>query len=438
MQLLAFLVLPDRRTLTLQEDLLSALVQNAIKAIRAAAPGAPIRLVTAEPWPENLPPDVAVVDAPAFDPATVLVPPPTWLGDLMATHARGQTPPAEATLLVHALHPGLSGDLLRRALTAFAKDKTSPLVSVSPCRDHPCQFQRLVRLADMDMVYLLDPSPGEDAPTLPADNVAVTFPLDFAANERRCLQAKPGDRISCRTGLPVHDLENGQVLLVCADMRFRLLLAKSPDLDDLPERAGLEPDRWRLLGMFGHYRRVAALYADREGRLGDRFVLDATLAREGALRLTLVPIKPGATLWDHLTMVETSIPAGRSAVAVAVPPLPAEATAWQVNFLEDAVAGEFDFSIPCLPPNAPWGVEEDRLVNLETKRRITGRQAFPEVVFPDGTFAVFPASGTSACELEGARTFLRQEGEAVIMRDTFDHLCSLAWSAQPEPGEKTP
>lgn len=331
-----------------------------------------------------------------------------------------------AVLFVNPFNPLLTPRRLRLAVKAFLEAPNAPLVSVRACRNHPCQFQRHLRLADLDALHLLDPawSPGPGIEARGADRLLASRPFSPHRFERHLFQALPGALASCLDGRPLSALEDGLACLFESDGLARLVFDPDPRVKGLPERLGERRDTFRPVGMLGHLRRTAALFE--ETGTGERHMFfTREFPVQPAFLLRLIPFSARDTFWDHTV----DLPVTRLDRSCPLPgnPLP-DAVGYIACVLETTQGGEYEMQELFTPPLAPWTFRDNRLYNLEKGCEIHGRQAFPEVVRPDGSLAVMPLALAleGHWSLENARAYPLPDEESLIVTDRTDYLRLLA------------
>lgn len=339
--------------------------------------------------------------------------------------ARTREPDGAAVLLVNPFNPMLSATMVRRAMEEFGKDPARPLVSMSKCRDHPCQFQRFFRMADIDVLYLLDMDfPADRLPPGVSGQCAVSLPFRLHRVEKHLMQAKPGELTSCLDSRMINTLENGRACLVDSASEGRMVFEVTQDCLELPSLNGEDPSEYELRGLFGSLSSEAALFmriAD-----GEHCVFFRPYAsRPKPPLLRLIPISPTRTYWERVIEPQTG---SNLNPMLLFSDAPSGATGFIACFLESPTQGEYDFQEPYLPPNATWGMKGDKLVNLETGRRIHGRQVFPDVLHPDGTLTVVPldAAPEGGNARPSPRPLVLEDAQSGVVRDRIDYLRYLS------------
>ena len=332
-----------------------------------------------------------------------------------------------AVLFVNPYNPLLTPQRLRSAVRAFRKAPDAPLVSVGTCRNHPCQFQRHLRLVEVDALHLLDPiwSSGPEIAASGADRLLASQPFSANRLERQLFQALPGVLVSCLDGRPLSAPEDGLAVLFQSDGLARLVFDPGQQAKGLPEYIGAWRDTFRLVGMLGHLRHAGALFEDTG--TGERHMLfTQEFPVQPGFLLRLIPFSACDTFWDQTVDLPM---AGLDRCCPLPCKPPPDTVGYIVCVLDTAQGGgEFEMLEVFAPPLASWTFRDNRLYNQETGCEIHGRQAFPEVVRPDGSLVVMPLALAleGNWSLENARAYPLPDEESLIVTDQIDYLRLLA------------
>ncbi len=332
-----------------------------------------------------------------------------------------------AVLLVNPFNPQLTAQRLKAATKAFLKAPQGPLVSVRACRNHPCQFQRYLRLVDIDTLHLLDPAwlPSPEIKANGADCLLASLPFSPNAVERTFFPTQPGQLASCLDGRPLSHPEDGLAIMHQSDGLARLVFAPQQQIQCPPDHHGPRHDGFRLAGMLGHLRHTAALFED--AGAGERHIfLTRNFPLQPEFLLRLIPFTTQDTLWAQAV----DVPVARLDRSCRLPENPPPGTVGYVVCVLDTGqhGGEAELMEVFTPPLARWDFRNSRPYNLEKGCEITGRQVFPEVVRPDGSLVVLPLAMAMEGDwaLENARAYLLPDEESLIVTDEMDYLRLLA------------
>jgi len=339
------------------------------------------------------------------------------LGELAAKNG-----PAEAVVFVNPYNPLLRADLLRRFAASFLKDPGSPLVSVKHCRDHPCQLIRYWSLAEVDILYLLDPDfRFENAQGRASAGVMVA---SKPFTPHRSEQYLPGGQFPGRPGgapgQPRLDGPDEPVCQTAADGTLRLIFRLDPPA---PGQGNPETDG-RIAGVFGDQRNRAALI-ERTAAGEKRLYFKPDSAVRPGFNLRLIPFGLTQTHWDRIIEIEAATMETETPLSA---PLPEDAVGCIACFLQESTDGRYDFQEMFQPAAATWCMRKGDLFNLETGRAIHGRQAFPAVYRIDGGLAACALQTVLAGEAsaQNARAFLLGDEESIVVADRIGYLRSLA------------
>jgi len=352
---------------------------------------------------------------------------PPEAGRQLRAFAKADENEETAILFVNPFNPLLTPQRLASAVAAFLKAPDTPLVSVKDCRDHPCQFQRYLRHADIDALHLLDHawSPGPEPHTSGAERLLASRPFSPHRLERHFFPVPPGTLVSYRDGHPLDSPEDGLAVLFQPDGLARLVFEPAPQVQNLPTPPNARPRALRLAGMFGHLRHTSALFED--VGTGQRWLFfTAQSPVRPSFLLRLIPFSIREAFWDQ-------------AVDLVVPhldlcgPMPEVSQSDIVGYIVCVFGaaqggGEADMPEVFAPPTAPWVFRNNRPYNSESGCAITGRQAFPRVVHPDGSLLVLPLNMATEgnWSVENAQAYPLPDEESLIVADQLDYLRLLA------------
>lgn len=419
MRSIALISLPDQASLAIPPSLIARLLDRALDVAEDIASPGDRLVLSGGPLPPGLRDRVGTLffHDPGAPEATSLLPVHPGARERLRAFAVENALHDAAVVFINALNPATTSTLVREAMDAFKRDPSRPLLSVCNCRDHPCQYLRYALLSELDMLYLLDP--GYDLTSLPmtgsTKDLLVSHPFRFSPEEAVFWEARPGQLASCVDGRVLDGLEDGQAMLLLPGSKARMVFETSPESDALLGHGGGAP-----LGLFGHYRRQGVLAADpRSGEATLYFSRD--FPWQTPLMLRLVPMTPDIAHWEHTQEIESP---GRNPEGHRVGARPPGVTSYMACFLEPPQNGRFDLIENFQPPEATWAVRDGLLVNLQTGVAIFGRQAFPDVVQHDGTFAVMPLATAieGGGDLSGHGFFKLDEADSLIVTDAIDQL----------------
>lgn len=225
-----------------------------------------------------------------------------------------------AVMLVNPFNPQISTQRLKAAATVYLKAPSTPLFSVRPCRNHPCQFQRYLNIIDFDTLYLLDPEwapPSPEARTGGTVRLHASQPFALTPTEQPFLPSGQGELASCRDGRSLSTPEDGLAIMRQANGLVRLIFAPDQQIAGLRERQEAQGSAFRLAGMFGHLRHDAALFHD--ARTGERRIFFAgTFPFQPGTLLRIFPFSAQGTLWQQA--VEIPVPRSGSSCLLSEDP----------------------------------------------------------------------------------------------------------------------
>ena len=331
-----------------------------------------------------------------------------------------------AVFFVNPFNPLLPPASLRQAMQTFLHHPSRMLVSVRDCRDHPCQFQRLLRLADLDVIHLLDPAKPDPAScAVQAEGAcAVSLPFGSHRMEKHLFRSRYATHSPSHNGRVQAWDADAQTMIFDGESTMRLSVRLDQEITGLPAARGEASGSFRLTGFFGHLRRHAALFERCADGTRHLFFRPGFPHQEGCL-LRLIPFTANATCWDQtqdilVTRLNTPYLLNKNSAQ--------DICGYIVCVLTFSANGEYDFSESFSPLGAPWCVRNGKLYNLEGRRYIHGRQAFPAIVEPDGSLCIVPLHmlRQQTLDINNAWAFRLAEDKSHVVSSQADYLRMLS------------
>ncbi|MBF0481733.1 MAG: hypothetical protein HQK82_08650 [Desulfovibrionaceae bacterium] len=383
------------------------LATNAAWAEQLARPRLDIRLCP--PWPAP--------EAGAPRALAALLPPPGALAAL-------DIPAASDVMLVDFANPLLSsriiGQAIGQAIARFASGDSSVLLSVVQSLDHPCQLKALFKSKPSSVRLAAFLDPDFVLPQLPPGRYRATRPfllpsrfLDGPASPAGLYTRtlRYSERRDVLTALSEPDsFEERQTLWLTSDGLFARLLVAAELLDGLPpDAAAVAVAPFAPAGP-----EMACIVKKEAGK--DLFLLPGRLfgpGLSGRTRYRLAALRSGRILES----LEIEDPGELDPVRL--PGLPDDCDGLACQRVE--VASDFCVYGDNFPHDPQqWRFDENgRPVRCDTGEIIQGRQQFPEVYEPDGSFLIARQEALSG--LDGILAESRA-GYCVVPRTRSVHI----------------
>ncbi|RJR51532.1 MAG: hypothetical protein C4576_03575 [Desulfobacteraceae bacterium] len=347
-------------------------------------------------------------------------------------------------------NPGVTSCLLDEAIKTFKHSKRPALISVKESRDNPCQLSAYYKILEVGFLHILEdhfpslkgvsgfPDPGRvdlcltrafyfdwEAKGIGEADGLAGYVMDNQNGRYIPVQAPQG-RLS-------HD-QYKSLWIREAPKRARVLFALT---DVLPGLVGCPDDLKRVQAPEGLHSLF--IQAQRPGRPASSSALEIAGSPVSPTRLSpmllrdnrggrhvlsfgsadpsprplLVRVLP-VPLNDHLKMEAVEFTPGNLIDPIPIPLELKDLSGIAYSVFEVAVNESYDLSEPFPPKEELW----------TTQTEINGRQDFPAVYEPDGSFSIMGRSILPSLETEitqgRAHGFILKEEAAVQINSTFD------------------
>lgn len=328
--------------------------------------------------------------------------------------ARPNLPEKEVLLCLSPRNAALTPEIVRTISLAFLEQPENLLVSVIVARDHPSQLDAYYQISSMDVLmrFTKTPQPAEIAEL--CEGLSPTFPCTFDWETYNVGWKSTGPRIFQR------DERQGQIRLSP--------LNSCPAPEDAQAAQQTSPKAWYVMTRPGEALRLCP---PQQLRLDKPFTLAGVpfikpeshfdfllVEREGRDELELFVAKELCTLhrlariWaikncelqrdsaDTISFSKEAIEGehallfqGRPFVGPIHTLCKEDADGWAVALLQRTEGTDVDHIEPFELSEDLWKIDPltKRRINVKTKSDIVGRQDFPEIYQPDGTFLFFLA-----------------------------------------------
>jgi hypothetical protein len=294
----------------------------------------------------------------------------------LARHAAA----ADRVLAVNPKALTLTPQLLTAAVNQFEAKKPPVLVSVTEPRDHPIQYVEYFHVVNAKCLHFLETDCR--APVL-----AQGLPASFA-----CTRPFP-DAMEASPGKPASPGRDAMVRRALPDGQSRYFLDPGAVCPALRKRGA------RLAGVIpplpGAQEPICAV--DIGGELEVRF--DEACCASGDI-MRLIPLGTSGPTGPARDYLVTGAPP-----RIRFAPFGEETFGALCLHLREGVDGAYDIATPFLPDDTVWRLDgkSNRLLLGQNGETFCGRQDFPEVLTPDGSF--FLAAGQA---LEALPALMRQ------------------------------
>lgn len=299
-------------------------------------------------------------------------------------------------VILDPVNPLLQKETILNAIAEHETHSCPVLASVGTVRDHPCQFNRYMKLTDVIVYFALDA--GDDG-----QGVSKPFSTDweYAGVTADGLYSRvPGLFDSHFT----HPDSADPVLWEKRGERARVVAGDSSKVhawgaEDVPVKP--------ILKSVG----------------GQRYELSWESVEEStdSYSLWMVPFSGNKLGYEEAQFFGS----GNSSTSSYLEPLKPGQVGWIGILSREVFGGHYDYSEPLDFPNASWKVVGSRLrINRENGQRILGRQDFPDVFEMDLSIVVV-SPGVEIAPMGSypvVEPFLLSDEERIRIRSSFDLL----------------
>jgi len=314
-------------------------------------------------------------------------------------------------------NPLLTALHIEQALTEHTDIPGGIHSSAFKALDHPCQANIPYSVEFSGIVHLLDRSA-----TLPPDaalhlgqDAAVTLPFTFDWG-RRNIAAHPGSVMHLKRDsdagvsydpvlTPAHwdAARSSRVLWRIADDQARWVYPQDSWKQACPasDAAGSSLPGDAVAADPGF---TVHAVKDREGK-GFTLILEPAFSRSRHLRVRTVPLNISGPVLENFS--EANLPSG--VLTMNIPCSTVPDSGFLVTVLAESTFDAIDLLLPYIPEQPLWifDYRSSQRIRCDSGQPITGRQAFPDVFQPDGSFTIataeelldMPAAGASRLHL---------------------------------------
>jgi|GEM_PF-2916558 len=293
----------------------------------------------------------------------------------------------------------LTGSLAQEALREMQAVRAEALVSVTLCRDHPCQLQEPVEILGRCLAVLRETGGAVETPGPGLwQSRALAFPwakrlVLFEQGEGPCFVQEDGtcQTAFCAVADPARAVAAGETVWLRRSETQASLLAGAAELELLAERHGVRCDEvlgWSPKALAEGLEADVLASARQAGGQELRVRLRSPAGPRARVFVLPVPVAvPGAGL-ASCEFLERPFPAGAMEATFALPQ--ESAAGYLVCALQTAAGAQCDLLLPYVPSVPLWcrDPKDGGCVRMDSGQSITGRQDFPEVFEVDGSLAL--------------------------------------------------
>ncbi len=324
--------------------------------------------------------------------------------------------PQTRVCIIDFRNPLLTAVHIEEAIRAHNGRSDDVLLSAFRSIDHPCQANIPYCIEFFGLIHLLDPLsglPANAAKHLGADTV-VTRPFTFDWSKRN-IPAIPGHAMHLQR-VASHRVFYDPITTGeqwASALQNRALWR----MEDDKARWVYSPESWRRICRFPDISGTTlpevedaqepdgqAYIRPNPSGSGSILFLEKRSLQGKSLRMRLVPLALTGPV--HNEFHEMELP--QNVRQIALPSPQDHISGYLVSVLAETDFDAFDLLLPFIPDQQLWTYDSrlQHRVNCETGQPITGRQAFPRVFQPDGSFAIGSAQELESL-LDEAPSFLR-------------------------------
>jgi CMP-N-acetylneuraminic acid synthetase len=353
-------------------------------------------------------------------------------------------------------NPLLTSDMIDEAIKKYSTSGKNALISVKQSVDHPCQLSSYYKTLNIGFIHLLDYDTDINPYLQILNNLISTKPYSYLRNQRnlsnqrwrltnpfhfnweaRGIQEKTGSGIYYRTNedyqvkyVPVgNNLMNESNEIPSFFWIYenhntaRVFLEITRD-DDAFTTVNRNDMNHKLVGVgFSDMTISTLLFSDDEG-INKLFILDSADLPISSYFVRAIPVTLSTPLYSDIMETEGSDISK---------PFPLHELNKNISgiiyfLLIPAQDDSYDLTECFNSINKLWSTNTatGARVNLLTGKNITGRQDFPDVFEPDGTFFILNENSISLFDLEISRGnaygFIIEESESIQIDSNLDFL----------------
>lgn len=313
----------------------------------------------------------------------------------------------ENLMVLNFRNPNIKSELIDNAIAGFNVKQPEVLISMKKSRDHPCQLKSYYKIVSKGFIYLFDDDRVIDTHAESNKNrcYKITKPfscaLDFADfpeniksinsffehNGKSCiLKEKLTENLLKEAHVPIFIYESNKLA------RIILKLDDYKIYEEYKNEIDLDSKNYSVIGvsLSDDFDNVVSLIV-RNVSKNKYFIFNSkeNLSKKASI-LKLVPVT--ATSNGELNNKTIEFNINSLSVQIQLPYYfdYTNITGLNYVFLELVEDDTYDYCEPFPSDGHLWRIEEgsNRKFNLRTNKEIIGREDFPEVFEPNGTFLI--------------------------------------------------
>jgi len=361
----------------------------------------------------------------------------------------------ENLMVLNFRNPLLTPDVIDEAIDKFKRSKIPVLISVKKSIDHPCQLNAYYQIADVGFIHIFD----DDEAIPPYLQILNDhFPMKHTPNQRFNLlykvtrpfyfdweargvqqKGKPGMYIRTYEGLSIKYIPVDQISNDTFDEILRPLWIYD------------SPDKARILIQFNNHEKLysevsrvdknlrlaGSAFSDNLNHISSLLFKDIKVAKyfftfnpedfssSHSHVLRALPVRSSGPLEEGIIEIETDDFSE---------PIPFQYEDKDIcgivySLLKIAEDDTYDLCEPFPPDERLWAGSMQK-INVRTGKEIMGRQDFPDVFEPEGTFFIMRKDLISSFDREvsegNADGFIMKDTDSIQIKSEFDLLKYMA------------